>query len=76
MYIYYLDMQATFQVVAKEFPLHLNCKHFPPKVVGNIGSTDAHTHTKHTRLHLLRFLLCFVRRHVVHLPLQIRILTP
>lgn len=77
---------ARFLVVAKELPLPLHCKHFPPKVVGKVAKLAAqmHTHTLHTHVQTLDThtpalvavpaLLCALP--VVHLPLQIRILTP
>lgn len=78
---------ARFLVVAKEL-LPLNCKHFPPKLVGKITklAAEMHTHTQaythaftHTCTHTptliaVPALLCALP--VVHLPLQIRILTP
>lgn len=36
---------ARFLVVAKELPLPLHCKHFPPNVVGKVAKLAAQMHT-------------------------------
>lgn len=88
MYCIYVLYIARYLVVAKELPLPLHCKHFPPNVVGKVAKLAAqiHTHTQaythaftHTCTHTpalvaVPALLCALP--VVHLPLQIRILTP
>lgn len=52
MYCVYVLYIARFLVVAKELPLPLHCKHFPPNVVGKVAKLAAQMHThEHIRRH-------------------------